>query len=156
MLSENTRQKIEALAKTLGLYIYDMDFIKEDSRDIFRVSITKKAPFIYQSPSSSTSVGVQDCQNLSELISPLLDVEEVNLDRYNLEVSSPGLERSLKKPQHYQFSLGENVRIKRVDKSIIEGILESIDDQKISIKTEDETQEIPLSDIKTAKVCFEF
>lgn len=96
MLSENTRQKIEALAKTLGLYIYDMDFIKEDSRDIFRVSITKKAPFAYQSPSSSTSVGVQDCQDLSELISPLLDVEEVNLDRYNLEVSSPGLERSLK------------------------------------------------------------
>lgn len=156
MLNENTRHKIEALAKTLGLYIYDMDFVKEDMRDIFRVSITKKAPFEYQNPCSSMAVSVQDCQNLSELISPLLDVEAVNLDHYNLEVSSPGLERSLKKPQHYQFSLGEVVRVKCVDKSFVEGILESVDDTKISLKIEDRTQEIPLNEIKTARVCFVF
>ena len=156
MLSENLWAKIEQLARTLGLYVYDIDFVKEGGQDILRVSITKKAPFEKMNPTSQDSVSVQDCQNLSEMISPLIDVEGIDYGHYFLEVSSPGLERILKNARHYQFSLGERLSVKRVDKSVVEGILESFNPEKIEIDVEGEIQELALEDIKKAKVIFEF
>ena len=119
MLKEQTESKIEQLAQSKGLYVYDIDFFKEDNRPILRISITRKAPMQALDSKDTSAVSLQDCQELSELISPLLDVEDINLESYALEVSSPGLERILKKPRHFAHSLGEKVSIKKTDKSVI-------------------------------------
>lgn len=156
MLSTQTTQKIEQLAASLSLYIYDIDFLKEDERHILRISITKKAPMQNLSSKDSNAVSLQDCQALSELLSPLLDVENINMDNYHLEVSSPGLERILKKPQHYAFSLGEMISFKLTDKSILQGILENVNDTHITLLVGKEQVKIPFSSIKKAKVIFEF
>ena len=156
MLSTQTTQKIEQLAASLSLYIYDIDFLKEDERHILRISITKKAPMQNLSSKDSNAVSLQDCQILSELLSPLLDVENINMDSYHLEVSSPGLERILKKPQHYAFSLGEMISLKLTDKSILQGILENVNDTHITLLVGKEQVKIPFSSIKKAKVIFEF
>lgn len=156
MLSTQTTQKIEQLAASLSLYIYDIDFLKEDERHILRISITKKAPMQNLSSKDSNAVSLQDCQALSELLSPLLDVENINMDNYHLEVSSPGLERILKKPQHYAFSLGEMISLKLTDKSILQGILENVNDTHITLLVRKEQVKIPFSSIKKAKVIFEF
>lgn len=156
MLSTQTTQKIEQLAASLSLYIYDIDFLKEDERHILRISITKKAPMQNLSSKDSNAVSLQDCQALSELLSPLLDVENINMDNYHLEVSSPGLERILKKPQHYAFSLGEMISLKLTDKSILQGILENVNDTHITLLVGKEQVKIPFSSIKKAKVIFEF
>ncbi|TLD90447.1 ribosome maturation factor RimP [Helicobacter sp. MIT 03-1614] len=156
MLSQHTQARIEQLAATLGLYIYDIDFLKEDNRPILRVSITRKAPMQKQDCKNGLAVSLQDCQNVSELISPLLDVEDENLKDYNLEVSSPGLERVLKKPQHYIYSLGEKVSIKLMDKSVIEGILHDVNENvSISIDTGKEILSFSFADMKKIKVVFE-
>ena len=156
MLSTQTTQKIEQLAASLSLYIYDIDFLKEDERHILRISITKKAPMQNLSSKDSNAVSLQDCQALSELLSPLLDVENINMDNYHLEVSSPGLERILKKPQHYAFSLGEMISLKLTDKSILQGILENVNDTHITLLVGKEQVKIPFESIKKAKVIFEF
>ena len=156
MLSTQTTQKIEQLDASLSLYIYDIDFLKEDERHILRISITKKAPMQNLSSKDSNAVSLQDCQALSELLSPLLDVENINMDSYHLEVSSPGLERILKKPQHYAFSLGEMISLKLTDKSILQGILENVNDTHITLLVGKEQVKIPFSSIKKAKVIFEF
>lgn len=156
MLSSQTTQKIEQLAASLSLYIYDIDFLKEDERHILRISITKKAPMQNLSSKDSNAVSLQDCQVLSELLSPLLDVEHINMDSYHLEVSSPGLERILKKNQHYAFSLGEMISLKLTDKSILQGILENVNDTHITLLVGKEQVKIPFSSIKKAKVIFEF
>ena len=156
MLSTQTTQKIEQLAASLSLYIYDIDFLKEDERHILRISITKKAPMQNLSSKDSNAVSLQDCQALSELLSPLLDVENINMDNYHLEVSSPGLERILKKPQHYAFSLGEMISLKLTDKSSLQGILENVNDTHITLLVGKEQVKIPFSSIKKAKVIFEF
>lgn len=156
MLSTQTTQKIEQLAASLSLYIYDIDFLKEDERHILRISITKKAPMQNLSSKDSNAVSLQDCQILSELLSPLLDVENINMDSYHLEVSSPGLERILKKTQHYAFSLGEMISLKLTDKSILQGILENVNDTHITLLVGKEQVKIPFSSIKKAKVIFEF
>lgn len=108
------------------------------------------------SSKDSNAVSLQDCQILSELLSPLLDVENINMDSYHLEVSSPGLERILKKPQHYAFSLGEMISLKLTDKSILQGILENVNDTHITLLVGKEQVKIPFSSIKKAKVIFEF
>lgn len=156
MLSAQTTQKIERLAASLSLYIYDIDFLKEDERHILRISITKKAPMQNLSSKDSNAVSLQDCQILSELLSPLLDVEHINMDNYHLEVSSPGLDRILKKPQHYAFSLGEMISLKLIDKSSLQGILENVNDKEIALLVDKEKINIPFSSIKKAKVIFEF
>lgn len=156
MLTQATQDKIHATAQSLGLYVYDIDFLKEDNRHILRISITRKAPMQHLSSKDEHAISLQDCQNLSELLSPMLDVEGVNLETYSLEVSSPGLERLLKKPRHYELSLGESVSVRLLDKSEIIGILEAFDNECINIKDESKTHTIPLSEVKKAKVIFEF
>ncbi len=154
MLSLHTQDKIAKLAANLGLYIYDIDMLKEDNRPIFRISITRKAPMQMPKSPNESAITLQDCQTLSELISPLLDVEESNLDSYYLEVSSPGLERTLKTFTHYTYSLGEYVSVKLGDKSIIEGILLNVNEEGIDIQSHQNPIHLPFADIKKAKVIF--
>ena len=153
MLSAQTDEKIAKMAQSLGLYIFDISMLKENDNNILRVSITRKAP-MQKLDSQSSAVSLQDCQSLSEMISPLLDVEESNLPSYFLEVSSPGLERILKTPTHYSFSLGEEVSVKCTDKSVIEGILENIDENSIEVRTQGGVKCVSFADIKKTKVTF--
>lgn len=158
MLQAPLQSKIHSLAQSLGLYVYDIDVLKENDRQILRVSITRKAPLQILDSENEKAVSLQDCQKLSELLSPVLDVEGVNLDEYNLEVSSPGLERNLTKPQHYEFSLGEKVRVQLNDKSVVIGVLQAYEAESIQVKDVDSGQirTIQLDEIKKAKVIFEF
>lgn len=158
MLQATLQGKIHSLAKSLGLYIYDIDILKENDRQILRISITRKAPLQILDSENEKSVSLQDCQKLSELLSPVLDVEGVDLDEYNLEVSSPGLERNLTKPQHYEFSLGEKIKVQLNDKSVVVGILQAYETEIIQVCDVDSGQihTIRLSEMKKAKVIFEF
>ena len=66
--------------------------------DIFRVIVTSK-----------DGVNLDKCAEISRLISPILDIDEPMGGKYNLEVSSPGIERKFKKPEHFIASVGLKV-----------------------------------------------
>ena len=57
-------------------------------------------------------VDVEDCQDLSRTVEPVLDVEDFIEPAYNLEVSSPGLDRPLRKPEHFARFAGQRVHVK--------------------------------------------
>lgn len=89
---------IRPLIESNGVSLYDVEMIGRT----LRVSIEKKPD----------GVTVEDCVEASRLINPLLDVEDVVPGgAYELEVSSPGLDRHLRKPQHFQEALGERIHV---------------------------------------------
>lgn len=105
--SSELLQKVENLAREVvlreGCQLYDVEFTSSMGQRVLRVYIDKLG----------TPVGVDDCANVSRGLNLLLDVEDVIPGgRYNLEVSSPGLERVLKKPEHFQSVVGQKVWMK--------------------------------------------
>ena len=98
LISQELQAKIQKLVESFGCKIYDITTLKENENQILRISITKKP-----------SVSLDDCQEVSLALSPLLDVEIPNFEKYYLEVSSPGIERPLKTKKHFEDARGELV-----------------------------------------------
>ena len=96
------------------------------------------------------------CAEISRLISPILDIDEPMGGKYNLEVSSPGIERKLKKPEHFIASIGELVKVKNIETDLFKGELLSADNSKITIKTEFGDEEITYDNILSAATYFEW
>ena len=137
---EKLNNEIEALVFNLGYKLYDVEMLKENGENIFRVSI-----------SSQNGINHDDCKKVSEALSPLLDVYPPFENRYSLEVSSPGIDRKLKTPNHFQLSLNERVKVVLLNGEKILGILKDattdgfyLDDNYYQYK-----------DIKKARIIFE-
>ncbi len=141
----NLEESIEMTIKGCGVELYDLVNTKEHDTNIFRVFIT-----------SPDGVNLDKCAEVSRLISPILDIDEPMNGKYNLEVSSPGIERKLKKVQHYKGSLGEKVRIKDFDKNIVKGKLLSADENEIKIETEHGEEIISYDEISAASTYYEW
>ncbi len=146
---EEALQKIIESDSENGLIFYDTAVLKENETTIFRVMIKRQ----------NGNISIEDCVKVHDLISPFLDVEEPLKVAYNLEVSSPGLERKLEKPRHWSFSIGENIEMTLRDKSLVSGKLVEFDSVNLIAKITQENNvivEISLSDIKKALVIFKF
>jgi ribosome maturation factor RimP len=110
MAPANQRQDIETRARGVcepliaaeGLELLDLEFTREQGGWILRLFIDKPGG----------TVGVEECAIASHAVDKTLDVEDVIPHEYSLEVSSPGLDRPLKKPAHYERVKGQKVRVK--------------------------------------------
>ena len=138
-------EQIKLIVENSGLKLYDIVTTKEHERNIFRVVVTSK-----------DGVNLDKCAEISRLISPLLDIDEPMGGKYNLEVSSPGLERKLKKKEHFIASVGELVKAKNFATEVYSGELLSADDEKIIIKTEFGEEELTYDNILSAATYFEW
>jgi len=141
----NLEESIELTVNGCGAELYDIVNIKENDTSIYRIFITAK-----------DGINLDKCAEVSRLISPLLDVHEPLGGKYNLEVSSPGIERKLKRPAHFEASIGENVRIKDYDKNITIGKLKSADDNQIVITTENGDETIAYDDMSTSSTFYDW
>ena len=93
----------EPLAKELGLIIWDVTFTKEGADWYLRIFIDKEG-----------GVGIDDCVDLTRAINPVLDSEDPIPQEYTLEVSSPGINRKLTRPEHFEAFLEAPVRVKLI------------------------------------------
>lgn len=118
------------ITQKFGVEIYDVEYVKEGSDWYLRAFIDKPE-----------GVNIVDCENVSRAFSDALDAEDFIPDAYILEVSSPGLGRTLKKDRHFEKSLGMEVEVKlfkAIDKvKEFVGNLESYDSESITISKED-------------------
>ncbi|WP_139471033.1 ribosome maturation factor RimP [Campylobacter armoricus] len=133
---------LEALCKEVGLSFYDDELVSENGRKIYRIYVQKEG-----------GVRLDDCAKLSEILSPIFDVEPPVNGEYFLEVSSCGLERKLSKIEHFAKSINELVKITTNEKEKIEAKIIAVDDENITLENL-ETQEkttINFSDIRKAK-----
>lgn len=93
----------DEVAHRFGLRIYDIEFGNGPTGKVLRISIDHP----------ERGVGIEDCSNVSRGVSEALDAnEEMIPGNYALEVSSPGLERHLKKPWHFEAAVGKKVKLK--------------------------------------------
>lgn len=141
----NLEESIKLAVESLGAQLYDITTTKENDRNIFRVFVT-----------SPDGITLDKCAEISRMISPILDVNEPMGGVYNLEVSSPGIERKLRKTEHYIASVGENVKIKDIATEVYKGKLISADEEKIVVETEFGEEEISYDSILSASTYFEW
>lgn len=125
-----TEQLLIPIAGRFGVEIYDVEYVKEGRDWYLRAYIDKPE-----------GVSINDCENVSRALSDALDAEDYIPDAYILEVSSPGLGRTLKKDKHLEKSLGEEVEIKTykpVDGcKEFKGILKAYDAGTVTIEEQD-------------------
>ncbi len=150
---ENYETKAESLlgpiVERVGVSIYDVEFVKEGSDWYLRVYIDKPE-----------GVNINDCVEVNRAFSDVLDEEDFIEESYILEVSSPGLGRTLKKDRHLQHSIGEEVELKlfkAVDKvKEFSGVLKSFDAENLTIETEDGERTFKRSDIAVIRLALDF
>lgn len=163
MLSPDTLAKIEALAMQVadreGCKIYDIEFGGSQQGRVLRVYIDKEG-----------GVGIDDCANVSRGLNLMLDVEDpIPGGTYHLEVSSPGLERALRKSWHFEQAAGKKVKVKLSKNLESFGIqngkmksakqftetLQKVDESGLTFCIEDETVVVPLDAVEKAHLVFE-
>lgn len=141
----NLEESIKLTVESQGANLYDIVQTKENENNIYRVYIT-----------SSSGINLDTCAEISRLISPILDVHEPMSGEYNLEVSSPGIERKLKKTSHFKASIGENVKVKDIATEVYKGKLLSANEEQIVVSTEFGDESISYDSILSASTYFEW
>jgi ribosome maturation factor RimP len=99
---EQVRQLLDPILESMGLSLWDLEFHKQGPRWLLRIFIDRE----------SGDVTLGDCETVSRDLSAALDVEDIISHAYTLEVSSPGLDRTLSKPAHFVRFTGSTIRIK--------------------------------------------
>ncbi len=140
-------ESIKLAVEGCGLDLYDIVTTQEHKTNILRVYVTHK-----------DGVNLDQCAHASRMISPILDIHEPMSGKYNLEVSSPGIERKLKTLHHFKCSIGADLKIKSHSKGKLKGKLVSVsEDEIITIIDADNNEEkVEFSDIISASTYFEW
>lgn len=148
-VEESVWSYIQPKVEELGLRIYDVEYVKEGMNWYLRVFIDK-----------DDGVSIEDCENVSRAIDPLLDELNPIKTAYSLEVSSPGIERVLRRDEHFKKYIGSKVEvslfkpINNVKK--IECVLKDISDDGITVNYEDNDIKIDRKNISLVKTIYEF
>lgn len=141
----NLESEIAKIVKINGADFYDSETVTELEEIIFRVYIT--AP---------DGVTLDLCANISNDLSPFLDVHPPVGGRYRLEVSSPGIERKLRKPAHFQNAIGEKVKLKVPSQDRLKGVVKSADSEGITIETKHGEESYSYDEIAKAKTYYDW
>ncbi len=162
--SETIAEKAEAILAPItdgfGVSIFDVEYVLENGERYLRAYIDKEG-----------GVTIDDCENVSRAFDKKLDEEDFIDEQYILEVSSPGLGRSLTKDRHLEKSIGKMIEIHfyktmvicedestSVKSKAVAGLLESFDPSSVTIKDE-ESGRITVwnrSDIAQIKLALDF
>jgi len=145
------------VAAGYGLEIFDVQYRREGSGMVLRILIDRPGP----AGSAEDSVSVEDCAHVSRDLSAIFDVEDVVPTSYTLEVSSPGLDRPLRRADDYARFVGRRAKLvmrERVDgQSYFKGQLGGIDGDAVLIDGEDgKRHRVPLAVITRANLEVEF
>src|SRR5512142_625823 len=131
MAAETVVQKVREIAGRValdrGLEIFDVQFRREAPGMVLRIQIDRPGP----AATAEDSVSVEDCAHISRELSAILDVEDVVPTAYTLEVSSPGLDRPLRRADDYRRFAGRRAKLVMRDKvdgqSFFKGYLRGMD-----------------------------
>lgn len=144
-----TEKLLEPICKQAEVNIYDVEYVKEAGQWYLRVYIDKE-----------DGVNINDCEVVSRALSEKMDADDFIDDAYILEVSSPGLGRTLKKDKHLEKSIGEEVELKTYkpiekQKEFV-GILTAFDADTVTIETEQGLRTFQKSDLALIRLTFDF
>ena len=143
---QHTRSLAQPIADELGLILWDVRFEKEGADWFLRIIIDSK---------EGEGVSFDQCEALSRRLDPLLDEEYFNPQSYYLEVSSPGLMRPLRRPEHFTATIGMEVEVKlyqpRNGQRQLVALLEDYQDGVMTLKQDQEQFSLPVKDCAWVK-----
>ena len=152
-VEQEIREIAERAAAAAGVAVYDVVYRRTGPR--WKVQI-----FLWR---EGAPVSLEDCEKVSRQVSRELDVEDPIPHRYDLEVSSPGLERPLRAAWHWSRAVGEKVRVRFRDESgrarTTIAVLESVDEDAEAITLagpQDEPFALSLGSILAARIHVEW
>ena len=153
-MSTNIESKVQTLIQdiieNIGYTIYDLQYVKEGKDYYLRIFIEKQ----------DGEIGLDDCEKVNNAINDKLDEADFIKDQYFLEVSSTGVEKILRKKEHYEKQIGNKIEVKlykqiNKQKEIIGTLKEVLEDEIVILHEENEIK-INFTDIAMAKTVFEW
>jgi ribosome maturation factor RimP len=156
---ERVQELAEPLAGEIGLEVLDVEVAGTPGSPVFKIFL--------DCPDRKRPVTVADCATVSRRLGDVLDADDAadgqgeGAGRYVLEVSSPGLNRRLVRPEHFLRVVGERVKVKTVSsvdgRNNFVGVLEGFKDGRLAMILDDGTSvNVALSDLERANYQFQF
>jgi ribosome maturation factor RimP len=143
------RELILPVAEEFGYLLWDVEYVKEGTKMILRVTIDKEE-----------GIGIEDCEKMHRAIDPILDEADPIEGAYYLEVSSPGIERDLRTDEHIQASIGERVEVRLYapvnGSKSFSGILAGYENGEIALETASGALSFPRAAVSKMKTVFDF
>lgn len=143
----NMEEKVESLIKekieNIGYELYDVEYSKEGKNYYLRIFIDKPE-----------GIDLTDCEKVNDEINDILDEANYIKEQYFLEVSSPGIERVLRKDKHLEQNIGTEINIKLFKKDEngnkeYQGILKKFDESSIELEENIIIERKNIAQIKT-------
>ncbi len=140
----------QPLAEEYGVELVDVEYVKEGAEWYLRLYIDKE----------NGAVELDDCENMSRTIGDLLDKKDPIEQAYRLEVSSPGIERPLKRMKDFVRFKGEKVRVRTFSpidgtKEFV-GVLGEVDDNDLILMLDAVQKILPRDKISRVNLVWEF
>ncbi|HMK73266.1 MAG TPA: ribosome maturation factor RimP [Myxococcaceae bacterium] len=159
-VAERAARVAEPLVRGEGFDLVDVEYLREPAGWTLRLSIDRPG----RDPlSREGGVGLEECARVSHAVETALEVEEVTSGPYQLEVSSPGVNRPLRTPEHFRRVVGERVKVKTYGpigepgRKSFTGSLLSVAEDGVTVQVEGGAAfQIPFRDIAKANLEFEF
>ena len=131
-IEEQVEILIKEKIENLGYELYDVLYIKEGAQRILRIVIDSK-----------NGITLDDCEKVNNEIKDIIDKEDLIQEQYYFEVSSPGIERLLRKDWQLKKYIGSNVEVRLFKKNklgnkICQGVLLVVEEDYLIIKTNEE------------------
>jgi ribosome maturation factor RimP len=148
---EEVRDLAEAVTRRRQLSLWDVEMAGQPGRSIVRVFVE----------SNNGGIDLDTVAEVAEEISRGLDLKDPIPGAYTLEVSSPGLERTLRSAEHFTRSVGDKVTIKTKERLFanshrLDGVIVDADAAKVRLNVGAEEIDVPLDGIKSARTVFEW
>ena len=147
---EEVRDLAESVVRRRSLRLWDVELGGQPGRMILRVFIE-----------ADGGIDLDSVAEVSEELSRALDLHDPIAGRYTLEVSSPGLERTLRTPDHFSSSVGRRAVVKTSQRLVgnshrIEGVIAAAGEGEVQLETDEGNVELPYEVIKSARTVFEW
>ncbi len=148
-IEQRVYELIEKKIQELGYELYDVEYIKEGKEYHLCIYIEKNG-----------IMEIADCEKVNNAIEPILDDVDLIKEQYFLEVSSSGLEKKLRKLEHYEKQIGNKIEVKlftKIDnKKVIEGILSKVENDCIELQEDEKEIKIAFDQIASGKTIYEW
>ena len=147
-IEEKVAKLVEPIIEEIGYELYDVEYAKEGKNYFLRIFIDDEK-----------GIDLNDCEKVNDAITDILDEENYIKEQYFLEVSSPGIERVLRKDKHLEQNIGEQINIKLFKKDEngkkeYLGKLKEFDDLKIVIEQDENEIQIERKNISQIKTVY--
>ena len=150
--TDKITQKAKSIAdlylKTLGLELYDLEYKRENIGMVLRIYIDK--------PVSNGKVNIKDCQDVSNILSTVFEEQNLLEGHYNLEISSPGLDRVLRMEKDFVRFTGFKANIYFNElvsgKNNLTGLIKGVNAGKVLLEVNGIMIEFPVTVVKKGKL----